>query len=69
MDAQGERRRRLTHNAVNDWGPAWSPNGRRTVFLSGMNNVYDVHSMAPGGSDRRRLTHWTWAPSAPRERK
>jgi TolB protein len=59
MNADGSGRRRLTDNTVNDWGPSWSPNGSRIVFLSGTSDVYDIYTMAPDGSDRRRLTHWT----------
>jgi TolB protein len=59
MNADGTDRRMLTRNDVNDWGPSWSPDGRTIVFLSGMENVYDVHLMDAEGSGVRRLTHWT----------
>ena len=59
MNADGSGRRRLTDNAVNDWGPSWSPNGARIVFLSGRSDVYDIYTLAADGSDRRRLTRWT----------
>jgi hypothetical protein len=58
MNADGSARRRLTDNSVNDWGPSWSPDGRRIVFLSGTNDVYDIYTIAADGSDRRRLTRW-----------
>jgi len=62
MNADGTERRRLTRNSVNDWGPAFSPDGRRLVFLSGKDNVYDLYTMNVDGSDRRRLTRWTANP-------
>jgi hypothetical protein len=59
MSADGSGRRALTLNGVNDWGPSWSPDGREIVFLSGMNNVYDIYTISHDGSTARRLTHWT----------
>ena len=62
MNADGSGRRRLTRNAVNDWGPAYSPDGKTIVFLSGLQNVYDVYTMNADGTARRRLTRWTANP-------
>jgi WD40-like Beta Propeller Repeat len=62
MNADGSARQRLTHNQVNEWGPAFSPDGRRLVFLCGRDNVYDLYRMNLDGSDRRRLTRWTANP-------
>jgi TolB protein len=59
MSADGGSRRPLTRNQVNDWGPAWSPDGSRIVFLSGLQDVYDIYTMRADGTDVRRLTHWT----------
>jgi TolB protein len=59
MNADGSERRMLTSDSVNDWGPAWSPDGRSILFLSGRDNVYDIFLMASDGSNRRRLTRWT----------
>jgi TolB protein len=59
MNADGSNRRPLTHNRVNDWGPAWSPDGRTILFLSGTSNVYDIYLMDADGSNVRRVTHWT----------
>jgi TolB protein len=63
MRADGSERERLTSNAVNDWGPSWSPGGRTIVFLSGMGNVYDVYAMNADGTGIRRLTEWTANPT------
>ena len=62
MNADGSDRRRLTRNAVNDWGPAFSPDGRRLVFLSGRENVYDLFAIGVDGTGRTRLTFWTANP-------
>ena len=62
MNADGRGRRRLTRNAVNDWGPSFSPDGQQLVFLSGMKNVYDLYTMNVDGTGRRRLTRWTANP-------
>jgi TolB protein len=59
MRADGSRRRRLTSNSVNDWAPAWFPDGRRMVFLSGTRDSYDIYVMNADGSNVRRLTYWT----------
>ena len=64
MSADGSGRRNLTGgNNVNDWGPSWSPDGKTIVFLSGLENVYDLHLMNADGTNVRRLTHWTAAPA------
>ena len=59
MNADGTGRRPITHNGVNDWGPSWSPDGRTILFLSGVNNVYDIYTMNADGSNAQRLTWWT----------
>ena len=52
----GTDRVNLTRNAVNDWGPAWSPDGRRIAYCSGLDNRYEIHVMAADGSAAARLT-------------
>jgi TolB protein len=52
----GSDRRNLTRNAVNDWGPAWSPDGRQIAYCSGMDDRYEIHVMAADGSAVTRLT-------------
>ncbi len=66
MGADGSGRSNLTAgNNVNDWGPSWSPDGKTIVYLSGLENVYDLHLMNADGTDARRITHWTAAPVPP----
>jgi TolB protein len=52
----GSDRRNLTNNEVNDWGPAWSPDGRRIAYCSGMKDKYEIHVMNADGSSPKRLT-------------
>jgi TolB protein len=68
MNADGSDRKRLTTNSVNDWGPSWSPDGQMIVFLSGMDNVYDIYAMNADGTGIRRLTRWTANPTTGGER-
>lgn len=55
--ADGRRRSRLTRNRVADLDPAWSPGGRRIVFVSigGGGRGRDLYVMRADGSHRRRL--------------
>jgi TolB protein len=53
----GSDRQALTKNEVNDWGPAWSPDGTRIAYCSGLDDVYEIHVMRADGSEPRRLTH------------
>ena len=43
--ADGSDRHNLTRNAVNDWGPAWSPDGTKIAYCSGLENKYEIHVM------------------------
>jgi TolB protein len=52
----GSERRNLTRNRVNDWGPAWSPDGQRIAYCSGLENRYEIYVMKADGSAPTRLT-------------
>jgi TolB protein len=52
QNADRSRQRKLTHNAVRDSDPVWSPDGRRIAFVSN----WQVHVMNADGSGKRRLT-------------
>ena len=52
----GAKPTRLTSAAVNDWGAAWSPDGRLIAFSSGLQRVYALTVMQPDGAGRRELT-------------
>lgn len=51
INSDGTERRRLTQNVVNDWGASWSPDGKKIIYCSGMNNRYDFYLMNADGSD------------------
>ena len=62
VDADGSRRRQLTHNSIDDWGPAWSPNRRRIAFV----RRGAIWLMAADGTKQRRLVPGgqpSWSPS------
>ncbi len=46
----------VTHNAIEDWQPDWSPDGQKIVFTSSYDLNMDVYVMDADGSDVRRLT-------------
>lgn len=59
--------RRLTHG--DDGQPAWSPDGQRLAFTRREGDNQDIYTVAPDGSDLRRLTDHpaidttpTWTP-------
>jgi len=59
MNADGTNAVRLTHNALYDAWPAWSPDGRKIMFISNRDHVdpaSDVYTMNPDGSGITRLT-------------
>jgi Tol biopolymer transport system component len=66
--ADGSERKRLTRNSVNDWGPAWSPDGTHIAYCSGLNNRYEIWVMKADGSEAKRLTHLVYDGPAPGER-
>ena len=47
---------RLTHSDANEWGAAWSPDGRFIAFASGRDRVYALTVIAADGTGRRALT-------------
>jgi TolB protein len=57
MAADGSRPTQLTHNALHDEGPAWSPDGTMLAYASGPDNTHlDIHVMSAAGVHLRRLT-------------
>jgi TolB protein len=57
MNADGSGKRRLTRNSANDYHPAWSPDGRRVVFVRARPEGDEaIYVMNADGSGQRRLT-------------
>ncbi|MDH4177317.1 MAG: DUF5050 domain-containing protein [Thermoleophilia bacterium] len=59
MNADGTGQERLTTNEHEDWGPRWSPDGKRIVYASGdvaPGDDFDVFVMRADGSERKDLT-------------
>ena len=56
MDAGRDVPTRLTFDAAVDVAPLWAPDGRRLVFISNRNGVYDLFEKpASGGADEQLL--------------
>jgi Tol biopolymer transport system component len=58
MNADGTSQTRLTINPANDYGPMWSPDGKKIAFSSNRENPnFDVYVMNTDGSGLVRLTN------------
>ena len=75
MNADGSGIRKLTHNALGNAEPAWSPDGRKIAFgsRSTRNGNRDIYVMNADGSGKRNLTrnpaqdyHPSWSPDGRR---
>jgi len=66
MNADGSGTRKLTHTALQNAEPAWSPDGRKIAFRSTRNGNRDIYVMNADGSGKRNLTRnaaWDSRPS------
>jgi Tol biopolymer transport system component len=57
MRADGSDARRLTNNATRDYGPTFSPDGKRIAFSSERDGNREIYLMNADGTDQHRLTH------------
>jgi len=57
LNADGTGLRNLTPGPGSDRSPAWSPDGRRIVFVSERDGQTDLYVMTADGSDVMRLTN------------
>ena len=56
MDADGTDQRPLTTSDEFSFDPAWSPDGSRILFVRASDVPWDLWTMRPDGSARRRMT-------------
>lgn len=56
INAAGSAERRLTHDPVNADGPAWSPDGRKILFVSKRRGNFQLYSMNTDGSHQTQIT-------------
>ena len=59
IDADGGNEQRLTENRKNEWGPVWSPDGKRIVFASDRKGDIvnlEIYVMDADGDDPQRIT-------------
>jgi hypothetical protein len=55
LESEGNTRR-LTTSAARDFAPAWSPDGKRIVFVSYRAGNFELYMMNADGSETQRLT-------------
>ena len=69
MDADGGNEQRITDNRNNDWGPEWSPDGKRIAFYADRKGdfvKFDIYVMDADGGNQQKLTNqrgWDSSPS------
>jgi len=56
MNADGSGKRNLTHDALQNAEPVWSPDGRRIAFVSRRDGKAEIYVMNADGSGKRNLT-------------
>ena len=56
-DGNGDNLKQITNDLAADRGVRWSPDGSRILYYSAMpGEIMQVFTMAPDGSDQRRVT-------------
>ena len=66
MDADGANPTQLTHNALHDEGPAWSPDATMLAYSSGTDNLHlDINVMTSAGVHLRQLTDYEGRDESP----
>ena len=60
MDKDGQNQQQLTDTFIDEYSPAWSPDGNWIVFTAGTGHdglgTFDLWLMRPDGSDRRLVS-------------
>jgi TolB protein len=57
MDADGSNQTQLTHEATEDYGPAWSPDGSLIAFTSQRDLNDEIYVMDADGTNETNLTN------------
>jgi Tol biopolymer transport system component len=57
MDADGKNDRPLTRDFTKTWDPAWSPDGKKIVFVAFKGKESGTYVLAPDGTGLKRLAH------------
>ena len=66
MDADGANPTQVTHNALHDEGPAWSPDQTMLTYSSGADNLHlDINVMTAAGVHLRQLTDYEGRDESP----
>jgi Tol biopolymer transport system component len=66
MNADGSGATQLTHNALHDEGPAWSPDGTLLAYTSGPDDKHgDIQVMTVAGERVRQLTFYAGPDESP----
>jgi dipeptidyl aminopeptidase/acylaminoacyl peptidase len=61
-DVEGKRIRELTRGSWRDYGPVWSPDGKKIAFLSERDTTTQIHVLWLDTGDVAQLTHIERAP-------
>jgi Tol biopolymer transport system component len=61
IQPDGSNRTNLTNNEKrNDWGPSWSPDGKKIAYSSGIDDRYEIYFMDSDGKNQNRITFNVW---------
>lgn len=56
MKSDGSYPVRITNNNLDDFSPAWSPDGKKLVFITSIENNYDIYTINIDGTELFKLT-------------